>query len=398
MKPKTLINLFAILTLALALGGALNADPVHAQNPELPGGSVAQGAVLGTGFTYQGQLTDTSGNPIAGPCDFQFSLWDAASGGAQVGSTQSKTNVSLDNGYFSAALDFGATAFQGDARWMAISVACPTGGSYTPLTGRVALTAAPYALSLRPGASIQSAGVALNLSTSATTGFALNVVATGASAIYGQGGSSTGAGVTGFNTSAASTASGVTGLNGGNGSGVFGQTVSGRGVYGKATDLANGYGVYSEGNAYVDGNLSWKSKTSYISVPAAAFQPAVDGYDYSNNGSDLWNVDSNSDFYLAAVQLPHGATVTKLTFYWWDGSASDGYCALYRINLMGSENTMASASTYGSAASPLASVDASIDLATVDNSSYAYYLWLNLPDNLVAGYGAVIEYTITGPY
>ena len=59
---------------------------------------------------------------------------------------------------------------------------------------------------------------------------------------------------------------------------------------------------------------------------------------------------------------------------------------------------MASAGTSGSAASPLASVDASIDLATVDNSSYAYYLWLNLPDNLVAGYGAVIEYTITGPY
>ena len=187
MKPKTLINLFAILTLALALGGALNADPVHAQNPELPGGSVAQGAVLGTGFTYQGQLTDTSGNPIAGPCDFQFSLWDAASGGAQVGSTQSKTNVSLDNGYFSAALDFGATAFQGEARYLQIAVRCPAGsGGYTALSGRVELTAAPYALSLRPGASIQSAGAALNLSTSATTGFALNVVAPGTTAIYGQ--------------------------------------------------------------------------------------------------------------------------------------------------------------------------------------------------------------------
>jgi len=181
MKTKTLLPMFVLIALLFVTGGA-SAQPLNKAE-----GSNAASVSLGTAFTYQGRLTDASGNPTPGPCDFQFSLWDAASSGAQVGSTQTKTNVSLNNGHFSAALDFGATAFQGEARYLQIAVRCPAGsGSYTALSGRVELTAAPYALSLRPGASIQSAGAALNLSTSATTGFALNVVAPGTTAIYGQ--------------------------------------------------------------------------------------------------------------------------------------------------------------------------------------------------------------------
>ncbi len=86
-----------------------------------------------------------------GTCDFQFSLYDAASGGSQVGSTQTAGNVTVSNGYFSVDLDLGSSAFQGDARYLQIAVRCPAGsGSYTTLSGRVALTATPYALAL-PG-------------------------------------------------------------------------------------------------------------------------------------------------------------------------------------------------------------------------------------------------------
>ncbi|MCL6647478.1 MAG: hypothetical protein K6U89_03995, partial [Chloroflexi bacterium] len=42
---------------------------------------------LGTAFTYQGQLT-RGGNPVTGQCDFTFQLFDAASGGSQVGNTR----------------------------------------------------------------------------------------------------------------------------------------------------------------------------------------------------------------------------------------------------------------------------------------------------------------------
>ena len=41
-----------------------------------------------TAFTYQGKLAD-NGNPANGHYDFQFSLFDALSGGAQQGTTHS---------------------------------------------------------------------------------------------------------------------------------------------------------------------------------------------------------------------------------------------------------------------------------------------------------------------
>ncbi len=127
---------------------ALSVGLSRAQGPQ-PQGGVGIQAALGTAFTYQGQLKQ-GGNPVNGVCDFQFSLWDAASGGAQIGSTQTAANVSVSNGLFTVQLDFGAGAFNGDARWLAIAVRCPAGsGSYTTLSPRQELTATPYALYAR---------------------------------------------------------------------------------------------------------------------------------------------------------------------------------------------------------------------------------------------------------
>ena len=105
-----------------------------------------QAETLGTEFTYQGRLTE-DGNPVNQACDFQFGLYDAVTAGSQVGTTQTKTNVSVGNGLFSVPLDFGANAFTGDARWLDVTVRCPAGsGNYTALTPRQKLTATPYAL------------------------------------------------------------------------------------------------------------------------------------------------------------------------------------------------------------------------------------------------------------
>ena len=141
--------LVALLVLLWATGGVVAGPP--------PEGSAGQGevepqrdvgilAMLGTAFTYQGQLKE-DGSPVNGTCDFQFKLYDAQSDGTQVGSTQTKTNVNVSNGLFTVQLDFGSDVFTGDARWLEVAVRCPAGsGSYTTLTPRQALTAAPYAL------------------------------------------------------------------------------------------------------------------------------------------------------------------------------------------------------------------------------------------------------------
>jgi len=143
MSLRRLLSILLIgLLLFSSAGGALAQDPGPAQ----PGGGQVP---LGTGFTYQGRL-ESGGNAYTGACGFEFGLWDALSGGAQSGITQTVSAVPVDDGFFTAQLngsaEFDPGAFIGTARWLAIRVRCPDSGSYTDLSPRQALTAAPYAL------------------------------------------------------------------------------------------------------------------------------------------------------------------------------------------------------------------------------------------------------------
>ncbi len=284
MKRNTWFNLLMILGLVLALGGSDSLTRwASAQAPGPEGQSSIQ-AAEGDAFTYQGRLLK-SDVPVDDTCDFQFSLWDADSGGSQVGSTQTASGVGVNDGYFSVPLDFGSSAFQGDARYLQIAARCPAGSdSYTTLSGRVALTAAPYAHSLRPGAKVSSnatSGSVLQAVSSATSG--------GPAGLYGEANSSSGAGVAGWNL-ANSGGYGVYGLNtsglgvpyGVYGSasnagsaisfGVYGDSNSSvgtgvggeapkNGVYGKAT-ASSGYGVYGEATASSGVNYGVYGKTS----------------------------------------------------------------------------------------------------------------------------------------
>jgi hypothetical protein len=103
-------------------------------------------APFGTGFTYQGQLT-TSNGIAQGNYDFNFSLFDAPSGGNRIGSVLNQPTVGVSNGLFAVLLDFGAAAFLGDARWLAIEVR-PAGSqaAYATLLPRQPISPAPSAL------------------------------------------------------------------------------------------------------------------------------------------------------------------------------------------------------------------------------------------------------------
>ncbi len=99
--------------------------------------------VSGSSFTYQGQVLQNS-EPVNSACDFQFSLWNAASAGNQIGSLRTIANVPVVNGLFVVSLDFGAV-FDGGSSWLEMAVSCPAGGAFTPVTPRQELTAVPYA-------------------------------------------------------------------------------------------------------------------------------------------------------------------------------------------------------------------------------------------------------------
>lgn len=131
MPQPTHRPLIATLLLLL-LGTLLNPTSARAQTP------------AANSFTYQGELAD-AGTPVTGSRLFRFRLYDAASGGAQVGPTLGAA-AAVTNGRFAVELDFGASPFTGEARWLEIDVSEGAGFPYTTLTPRQALTATPYAL------------------------------------------------------------------------------------------------------------------------------------------------------------------------------------------------------------------------------------------------------------
>ncbi|MBA3869251.1 MAG: hypothetical protein H0X30_08860 [Anaerolineae bacterium] len=152
----------------------------------LPGIAFAQETSLSSSFTYQGSLNDGSG-VVNNLCDFQFGLFDASTAGLQIGSTLTRTNISVSNGVFNVQLDFGGNAFNGTDRYLNIALRCPAGtGSYIPLTPRQALTPTPYALGLY-GLEVQQNATSPNL----IGGFNGNNVTAGVAGATISGGGST---------------------------------------------------------------------------------------------------------------------------------------------------------------------------------------------------------------
>lgn len=121
-----------------------------------PGGSerIPQGAAL----TYQGRL-EQSGAPYSGSADLRFELRESGDPGSlQVGETFSVDGLAIVEGVFTVELDFGFAAFNGQTRYLAVSVRAPSDPSdsapFVDLLPFQKITSAPYAafaLSGNPG-------------------------------------------------------------------------------------------------------------------------------------------------------------------------------------------------------------------------------------------------------
>ncbi len=94
-----------------------------------------------TTFTFQGELTQ-HGTPANGAFNITLTLWDAASGGTQIGTADVNVGVPVVDGKFTVDVDFGATPFE-DSRWLNIVL------NGIALTPRTPITRAPYAIQTR---------------------------------------------------------------------------------------------------------------------------------------------------------------------------------------------------------------------------------------------------------
>ncbi|MGE3313384.1 MAG: hypothetical protein AB7O66_25750, partial [Limisphaerales bacterium] len=120
----------------------------------------ASAGAQSTSFTFQGRLKDGA-DPASGLHDFRFRLFDAASGGAQVGATQCVDDVPVSEGMFAAVLDFGQQFASPAPRFLEIEVRRDTGLGCASPTGFVAL-APRQALSAVPLANHAKSAFALD--------------------------------------------------------------------------------------------------------------------------------------------------------------------------------------------------------------------------------------------
>lgn len=112
----------------------------------LLGTGAAQGAPLGSAFTYQGQLRE-SGLPANGLYDLQVCLFDGPVNPVTLACAPDFADVPVEVGLFTLSLDFGTAPFAGEVRYLELRVRPgASSGGYTILSPRQAIRPAPEAL------------------------------------------------------------------------------------------------------------------------------------------------------------------------------------------------------------------------------------------------------------
>lgn len=306
-----------LLLLLFLAGVAVVRRTVAQEGPVNPAGLAAAAAAMGSSFDFQAQLGDENGDPLNGTCDLRFELYDAEAGGTKIGEAE-RPGTSVVGGTFAVKLDFGANAFQGDARWLRIGARCPAGaGDYEYAPGRHLLSAVPYALSLRPGARVigsvasgpsVDAGIKVYNSSpnypiglygivTAPTGPAIGVAGNNSSpdgfAVYGysspqgtavRGEATNDTGVWGSSVDWVGTygysarSIGVMGESP-NGGGVFGKSTKWRGVTGESVDEHGVFGTSTNGAGVAGVSQNWAG------VRGVSNSPTNGAVSAQNNGS-----------------------------------------------------------------------------------------------------------------
>ena len=177
MNKKHIITI--VLSLII-LAGLISAPNYHRGLAQESSPEDAQGAeaTLAGNIPIQGLLTNAAGNPLNGYHEVTFSLYEVVIGGSAVCSDT--RTVSVSDGLFN-------TAIRGCAN-LGIQVEADP-----EMTPRQAIYAVPYALSLKPGAVIKTAGFpALHVETTSPSGRGLRAYALATSGTnYGVVGAST---------------------------------------------------------------------------------------------------------------------------------------------------------------------------------------------------------------
>lgn len=302
-----MIVLVTLGAVAIVLVGVLPAFSQDAGDVQVN----APEATVAEAITYQGQLTNGNGNPLNGNHSMRFILYDDEVGGSAVFDSGAQT-VNVSDGLFTVSLPVPQSAFNGQALWLSIVV---EGEILNP---RQALTAAPYALSVRPGAMVEqdAAGDGLAVQNVATGNAVqaqssdVGLSAQGANfAIYGLNtGEIMGTGYAGYFTSATGVGvfggtSAVPSTTNSLPAGVYGVSEYGAGVYGEAGgDFA--YAGYFTGAVRIDGSLVVSDSLFANDKSGYLFDIALNDGEEPLERGDVVVVDGIAEPVLGDIPVP----------------------------------------------------------------------------------------------
>jgi hypothetical protein len=354
-----------------------------------------------TAFTYQGRLSDTN-VAAAGPYDFQFALYDALSGGTQIGTTQTVSGNTVTNGIFTVQIDFGANALAtGADRYLEVKVKKPADASYTTLTPRQQLTSTPYSVRTL------FAGAADSLSTACVgcvTDSQINSI--NGSKVTGTVANSAALNSLTSNDFVKKAGDTMTGplnlLSNGLNVGPSQIAMSG-GLVGIGRIPNPLFGLNTE-KLQVNGNIGVPAASNYtfdtaqtrrltigpealMSVNPVTYEARIDDGFFSitiNGLGSLWatgGIPGTAAYFVAPVQLPDGAIITLLTAQLIkNGGSLQSIVELYRSDSTGytanSAQLIATATTTSSAGGVVTVNAASINTSfnTVDNTNFRYFI------------------------
>lgn len=298
MKQLT-ISLIIITALVLGLSQYTLADSPTSSEAEVALTALSE---VGSKISYQGQLTDkNTGQPMNGQLDMTFRLYDAASGGKQLGPDMVKNKVVVSKGLFSVVLnvvveDF-AEVFSGQGLWLQVTVGNET------LSPRHEILPVPYALGLKPGTDVvgnitdasalavmndgNGNGLYARTSSKGKYHAAVQGQADNEKSFGVQGTSKKYIGVHGWSDNPENTHPTVQGNNQGGGPGVRGESKVSYGVEGKSDA---GHGVYGT----TDSKGNWQAGVRGYSIHDKTY--GVLGYSENGYavGGDIFNSDNTN--------------------------------------------------------------------------------------------------------
>ncbi len=277
-------------------------DPVELAAPAATAGLVSSAFV----FSPTAQLS-LNGQVVNGNCDANFTLYNAGTGGTVIGGPLAKV-ISVSNGRFTTALDFGAGKMTGEERWVEMAVRCPPGGgSYTTITPRRYLTAAPYALGLRPDTRIEGSvnGTVLWVKNLGTTYQDRAIVGVTNSLDGGAGVIGTSAATSGDSFGVAGTANSPNGMGGY----FYNNAVGGIGVYARSGHQYTADIVLGANGADDDGVISSDPSQVWSDFIAISRDKAIVGVGWNgvNHGDSYFEVRHRSGRALLRT-YPSGRT------------------------------------------------------------------------------------------